>query len=137
MPDARNLRIPFLLRGIRGLIAVSVTANTDPDALGYYLLTRGQPTDAAKGFPVCRATVAYSPRPGIATSTCSERHTRSGSSMVDMSPPETAHSEDDYAHSQHDHAHTASHGCCQDIGASTIGILSSCELLTGVLGDYR
>ena len=56
---AGNLRIPFSLRGISGLIAVSVTPNTDPDAIGYSLLSGGLPTDAARGFPVCRATVAY------------------------------------------------------------------------------
>jgi hypothetical protein len=59
MADAGNLRIPFSLRGISGLIAVAVTRNTDPDAIGYSLLTGGLPTDAARGFPVCRATVTY------------------------------------------------------------------------------
>jgi hypothetical protein len=38
---------------------VFVTCNTDPDAIGYLLLSGGQPTDAARGFPVCRTTVAY------------------------------------------------------------------------------
>ena len=57
--DAENLRIPFVLRCLSGLIAVSVTRNTDPDAVGYCLLSGGQPTDAARGFPVCRATVTY------------------------------------------------------------------------------
>jgi len=57
--DAEELRIPFSLRGISGLIAVSVTRNTDPDAIGYSLLSGGLPTDAARGFPVCRATIAY------------------------------------------------------------------------------
>jgi hypothetical protein len=57
--DAHNLHISFALRGISGLIAISVTANTDPDAIGYSLLTGGQPTDAARGFPVCRAIVTY------------------------------------------------------------------------------
>ena len=57
--DAHNLRIPITLHGISGLIAVSITRSTDPDALGYLLLTGGQPTDAACGFPVCRATVTY------------------------------------------------------------------------------
>jgi hypothetical protein len=56
--DAEELRIPFSLRGISGLIAVSVTRNTDPDA-GYSLLSGGLPTDAARGSPVCRATIAY------------------------------------------------------------------------------
>lgn len=59
MTDPGSLRIPFTLRGISGLILVSVTGNTDPDAIGYRLLSRGLPTDAARGFPVCRATVTY------------------------------------------------------------------------------
>lgn len=59
MANAHELRVPFTLRGIDGLISVSVTDNTDPDAIGYSLLTGGEPTDAAKGFPVCRATVTY------------------------------------------------------------------------------
>jgi hypothetical protein len=54
-----DLRIAFSLRGINGLIAVSVTRDMDPDAIGYSLLSGGLPTDAARGFPVCRATVAY------------------------------------------------------------------------------
>jgi hypothetical protein len=57
--DAYNLGIPFVLRGLSGLISVSVTCNTDPDAIGYLLLSTGQPTDAARGFPVCRGTVTY------------------------------------------------------------------------------
>ena len=59
MADVGNLRIPFSLRGLSGLIEVSVTCNTDPEALGYSLLTGGLPVDAARGFPVCRATVTY------------------------------------------------------------------------------
>jgi hypothetical protein len=59
MSDDDDLRIAFSLRGIAGLIAVSVTRNTDPDAIGYSLLSGGLPTNAARGFPVCRATVAY------------------------------------------------------------------------------
>jgi hypothetical protein len=59
MADGCSLRVPFTLRGIDGLISVSVTGNTDPDALGYSLLTGGLPTDAARGYPVCRATVTY------------------------------------------------------------------------------
>ena len=58
MADAGNLRIPFTLRSISGLISVSVTCNSDPDAIGYSLLS-GLPIDAARGFPVCRATVTY------------------------------------------------------------------------------
>ena len=59
MADADMLRVPFSLRSISGLISVSVTANTDPRAIGYSLLTGGLPVDAARGFPVCRATVTY------------------------------------------------------------------------------
>jgi len=59
MAEAGSLHIPFTLRGITGLISVSVTGNTDPDAIGYSLLSGGLPTDAARGFPVCRATVTY------------------------------------------------------------------------------
>ena len=59
MADVDNFRVPFSLRGICGSIAVSVTRNTDPDAIGYSLLTGGLSTDAARGFPVCRAMVTY------------------------------------------------------------------------------
>ena len=57
--DSGSLSIPFSLRGIDGLIAVSITRNTDPDAIGYSLLSGGLPTDAARGYPVCRATISY------------------------------------------------------------------------------
>jgi hypothetical protein len=59
MAEAGTLEIGFSLRGISGLIAVSVTPSTDPDAIGYRLLTGGPPADFAAGFPVCRATVTY------------------------------------------------------------------------------
>ena len=59
MAEAGNLGIAFSLRGINGLIAVSVTGNADPEAVGYFLLSCGQPADFARGFPVCRATVSY------------------------------------------------------------------------------
>jgi hypothetical protein len=59
MTGAGNLRVPFSLRGISGLISVSVTPNADPDAIGYSLLTGGRPVEAARGFPVCSATVTY------------------------------------------------------------------------------
>ena len=59
MADADMLRVPFSLRGISGLISASVTPNSDPGAIGYSLLTGGLPVDAARGFPVCRATVTY------------------------------------------------------------------------------
>jgi hypothetical protein len=58
-PDAHDLRIPFSLRGLGGLITVSLTRNTDPEAIGYALLSGGQPTDFARDFPVCRGTVTY------------------------------------------------------------------------------
>jgi hypothetical protein len=56
---AANLRIDFSLRGISGHIDVSISPNTDPTALGYSLLSYGLPTDFARGFPVCRASVSY------------------------------------------------------------------------------
>jgi hypothetical protein len=49
----------FSLRGISGLVAVSVTPSTDPDAIGYRLLSGGRPADYAARFPVCRAAVTY------------------------------------------------------------------------------
>jgi hypothetical protein len=57
--DTGNLRIEFSLRGLDGVIVATLSSNTDPAALGYSLLFDGQSVDAAKGFPVCRATVAY------------------------------------------------------------------------------
>jgi hypothetical protein len=60
--DASSLSIAFSLRGLSGLIAVSVTPNTDPDAVGYSLLTGGEPTDPARGFPMCHATISYPAR---------------------------------------------------------------------------
>src|SRR3984885_9840115 len=62
MADADTLRVHFSLRGISGLISVSVTPDTDPGAIGYSLLTGGLPADVARGFPVCRATVTYPAR---------------------------------------------------------------------------
>jgi hypothetical protein len=59
MTSADNLRIDFSLRGISGHIRVSISPNTDPAALGYSLLSSGQPVDFARGFPVCRAAVTY------------------------------------------------------------------------------
>ena len=59
MVDADTVRIPFSLRGIGGLIDVSITGNTDPEAIGYAVLSYGLPVDFARGFPVCRATVTY------------------------------------------------------------------------------
>jgi hypothetical protein len=60
--DGDQLHIPFSLRRVSGAIAVSVAPNTDPDAIGYSLLSGGMPTDSARGFPVCRATVSYPAR---------------------------------------------------------------------------
>jgi hypothetical protein len=54
-----RLRVGFTLRGLDGLIDASLTANTDPGALGYSLLSGGSPVEFARGFPVCRATVTY------------------------------------------------------------------------------
>jgi hypothetical protein len=54
-----DLRVPFSLRGLSGLIQVSVARNEDPGSVGYALLTGGEPVDAARGFPVCRATLTY------------------------------------------------------------------------------
>jgi hypothetical protein len=58
--EADRLRIGFTLRGLDGLIDVSLTRNTDPGSLGYLLLSGGEPADFATGFPVCRASVTYS-----------------------------------------------------------------------------
>ncbi len=38
---------------------MGLTANADPASLGYSLLFDGQSAESAKGFPVCRASVAY------------------------------------------------------------------------------
>ena len=59
MAEAGRLRIGFTLRGLDGLIDVSLTANTDPVSLGYSLLSGGQPVEFVTDFPVCRATVTY------------------------------------------------------------------------------
>jgi hypothetical protein len=52
--DTSKLRVPFSLRGLDGHIDVSLTRNTDPDSLGYSLLSGGEPVDFARDFPVCR-----------------------------------------------------------------------------------
>jgi hypothetical protein len=59
MVDAGVARIPISLRGIGGLIEIALTRNTDPQAIGYAVLSYGLPVDFAKDFPVCRATVTY------------------------------------------------------------------------------
>jgi hypothetical protein len=53
------VRIPFTLRGIQGHASVSITANTNPDAIGYSLLFKGSASDSRRGFPICRASVDY------------------------------------------------------------------------------
>jgi hypothetical protein len=58
--EEATLRIGFELRGLDGLVDVSITPNTDPGSLGYLLLSGGAPIEFARDFPVCRATVAYS-----------------------------------------------------------------------------
>jgi len=42
--DTSKLRVPFSLRGLDGHIDVSLTRNTDPDSLGYSLLSGGEPS---------------------------------------------------------------------------------------------
>jgi len=77
-----------VLRGLSGLIAVSVTPDTDPDAVGYLLLSGGQPADAARGFPVCRARVTY-PAEGYAAMfgwTQMVRSTDSAPDRLEMDP---------------------------------------------------
>lgn len=54
-----SLGIAFLLRGRKGEVRVKVVENGDPNAVGYALLTGGQATEFARGFPICRATVVY------------------------------------------------------------------------------
>ena len=86
--DADELRIPFWLRGQNGLISVSVSRNTEPNALGYLLLSGGEPVDFARGFPVCRATVTY-PAEGYAAVfgwTQMVRSTDSATSSFEMDP---------------------------------------------------
>ena len=53
------MQIPFTLRGIPGSIERSIGENLDPRLVGYELLTGGLPVDAARGFPICRASVRY------------------------------------------------------------------------------
>lgn len=59
MYETGTLRVGFTLRGLEGRIDVSLTRNTDPESLGYSLLTDGEPVAFARDFPVCRATVTY------------------------------------------------------------------------------
>lgn len=53
------MKIPFTLRGLAGHVDVSVTANTNPEAIGYSLLFDGSPLEHTRGFPICRARVIY------------------------------------------------------------------------------
>jgi hypothetical protein len=88
MTDADKLRIAFSLRGLDGLIDVSLTRNTDPGSLGYSLLSGGQPVDFARDFPVCRATVTY-PADGYAAIfgwTQMVRSTTSAAAGFEMDP---------------------------------------------------
>jgi hypothetical protein len=88
MADAHDLRIPFLLRDIGGLIDVSVTRNVDPESIGYAVLSYGLPVDFARGFPVCRATVSY-PADGYAAifgRTQLVRSTDSATRQFEMDP---------------------------------------------------
>lgn len=83
-----GLPIDFSLRGISGRIDVSISANTDPSALGYLLLSYGLPVDFARGFPVCRATVTY-PADGYAAIfgwTQAVRSTDAATSDFEMDP---------------------------------------------------
>ena len=59
MSETGEFQVDFTLRGLDGRIDVSLTRNTDPESLGYLVLSDGEPVDFAKGFPVCHATVTY------------------------------------------------------------------------------
>ncbi|MGN6678329.1 MAG: hypothetical protein ACTHKL_11115 [Streptosporangiaceae bacterium] len=59
MADDQRLRVGFSLRGLDGAIDVTITPNTDPVALGYWLLFDGQLPSSPGDFPVCRASVTY------------------------------------------------------------------------------
>ena len=48
---------PFRWRATGALVRADITPNTDPVALGCDLLDTSLPSDAAQGFPVCRASV--------------------------------------------------------------------------------
>jgi len=54
-----ELRIPFRARGHDGVVTVEYEVNENPQRWGNPLLGFGDPPDIGKGFPVCRATVAY------------------------------------------------------------------------------
>jgi hypothetical protein len=68
MTEADSLRISFRLRGIDGLIDVSVTRNVDPEAIGYTVLSW-----ASVSLVKLLASLGQRPwnrRSGTATSTC-------------------------------------------------------------------
>lgn len=91
---AADLCIAFLLRGLAGMISVSVSRNEDPGALGHALLWPGLPADTARDFPVCRATVTY-PADGYAAVfgwTQVVRSTDSGQGRFDPPAPGTLRS---------------------------------------------
>jgi hypothetical protein len=78
MAEADTLRIRFNLRGLPGSADASLSRNTDPDSLGYRLLSGGEPVDFAKDFPVCHAVVTY-PADGYAAMFGWTQMVRSGS----------------------------------------------------------
>jgi hypothetical protein len=53
------VRIPFTLRGIAGRVEVSISANTNPEEIGYPLLFDGSVQEFRRAFPICRAKVIY------------------------------------------------------------------------------
>jgi len=63
MVSSCRLSIPFSLRGTAGKVVATVGVNTDPSSVGFSLMSGGAPTDYARGFPICEATVEY-PRAG-------------------------------------------------------------------------
>jgi hypothetical protein len=88
MADEHRLRIAFSVRGIDGVLDISLARNSDPGSLGYPLLSGGQPVEFARGFPVCRASVTY-PADGYAAIfgwTQMVRSTDSGRSDFEMDP---------------------------------------------------
>jgi hypothetical protein len=55
----QRINLPFRLRGREGHVKVEYAVNDDPYRWGYALLGLSYPPDAARGFPVCRASVVY------------------------------------------------------------------------------
>jgi hypothetical protein len=88
MNSSYDLQVPFSLRGLDGVIDVSITENVDPDAVGYALIAAGRPAELARGFPVCSASVTY-PAQGYACVfgwTQMVRSTDGGSDDFEMDP---------------------------------------------------